>query len=230
MAYTNLFSTAKSGAGSTNVVTTDTVDSSGCDLIVVHLGTFTDPTAGGGVLSDSKGNTWTPLTKHGPGGGGGVYSIFYYCESPTVGSGHTFTWTPGATYPILSVKGFSGGTASSFLSENGATANAVSTLSTGSVTPSEDNCLVIAGLTIDVGTSITINGGFTATVLNAGSVEGGGIAHLIQTSAAAANPAWSWTTNSPASASIAVFKAATGGGGGGVFSPMMAILAAQGNL
>ncbi len=164
MAYAPLIATAKSSTGANNVVTTDAVDSTGCDLIVISVSVFNDPS--NNAPTDSKGNTWSPLAKHGP-GSTDVYNRLFYCESPIVGSGHTFSWDPqaspnsGGTYPCIQVQGFSGGTGTSFLSENGATANGVATLSTGSVTPSEDNCLVIAGLGIDVGTSITINGGFT---------------------------------------------------------------------
>src|SRR5207249_3237049 len=67
----------------------------------------------------------------------------WYVYAPTVGSGHTFTCSTGsATYPAITVAAFAGAASSPFDVENGnGTQN--TTASTGSITPTQDNDLII---------------------------------------------------------------------------------------
>lgn len=182
------------------------IDTTGATLLVAVCSGFIGSTPN---LTDSKSNTWTGLTIR---GGGSLVKI-YYVANPTVGTNHTFD--PSGTNPSCTVAAFSGVvTTSPFDQENGNTGSGGS-VSTGSVTPSEDNELVIAGVTFYPAGVVSINGGFTITdqvnyVL--GAEMGSGLAYLIQTSVAAANPAWSHSGFTDAAVAIATFKAAAATG------------------
>lgn len=208
MAYTPIFHIE--AGGTANGVTSGSADSTGSSDITINVAWY--PGSGDPTVSDSKGNTWTPLTAQ------NSSSIsknrLYYCHNPTVGSGHTFSANGTGTYPSIQVVGFSGGAASPFDVENGATANWVS-VQPGSVTPSEDNELVVTGLCHydNSAGAVTVNGGFTAHNMpySSGNYMGGGIAYLIQTSATAANPTWDVTSATYLATTIATFKAAAAG-------------------
>lgn len=219
------FTTTKVGISSG--VTTDAVDSSSVGangLIVVSVGFYNvlDPVP---VLTDSKVNSWSGLTVQ---NGNVIANRLFYCFNPIVGIGHTFTLAgSAATYPGISVAGWPGSVASPFDQQNGGAASTGSTQATGSVTPSEANELVIAGLGHDdnSGAAVSIGGGFTAinSASSPGNAVGSGLAYLIQTSAVAANPTWNITNSAPTgiAATIATFKAGAGGGGGGGVVPKM---------
>lgn len=199
-----------------NGTTSSAINTTGADLIVVVQ---SDYGAGGptGAPSDSKGNTWTALTRVTAGSAG---ARIYYCASPTVGAGHTFS-QGGSNYPSIHVSAWSGAHATPFDQETGAGSTSVTSKAPGSLTPSEGNCLVVAGLAYYINTgSATIDGGFAIDgqlTASSGNYVGGGTAHLIQNSAAASNPAWSFSSQD-AVAVQASFKSAGGGGGGGVFA------------
>lgn len=201
-------------------VTTASVDTTGANLIVLGLSAYANADM---TISDSKGNTWTALTRYEGSYLGSFFSRLYYCLSPTVGSGHTFSAANNGTlqYAVLSVQAFSGVDVYDS-AENGATdsAGSATALSTGSVTPSANGALVFAnvclrgvttGQTFSVTASLTIA---HQTSASSGNCVSGAIAYLIQGSAAAINPQWSWTNGDGAAVSVAVFKPTAGGGGG----------------
>lgn len=169
----------------------------------------------GATVSDSNGNTWTALTAISP-GGGDTFCRLWYCENPTVGSGHTVTIS--ISYGAVFMSAFSGGKAASFDVENGdfAVSSSITSQQTGSITPTENNELVIACMAVGATNSAHgVNGGFTlaASVNGTTGVQyGGGFAYLIQTTAAAANPTFSWTGNAGAAGRIASFKQGVAGG------------------
>jgi hypothetical protein len=185
-------------------------DTTGADFIIIEIGYDAGGTP---VVSDNKGNTnWQPLTSYLQ---GSVRGRFVYHFNAVSGTGHTFTFTGAAAYAGASIAWYSGGgTTDPF--DTGTDTGAGSTGTTAnqgaSQTPSQNDCLVVAGLGIDgIATTASINGGFTirASVDLAGSSHyGSAIADLIQTTAAAADPDWTIGVASPAVAMIAVFKAA----------------------
>ena len=61
------------------------LDTTGADLIVV-LEAYSN-NSGAGTLTDSKGNTWSQLTKQGTGGSGAT--VLWYARNAIVGPGHT---------------------------------------------------------------------------------------------------------------------------------------------
>jgi hypothetical protein len=98
--------TSKSAQGSNvTTVTTASVDTTGVDALIVHVAndgrTHTS-------VTDNKSNTYTAVT-----GTSNTTSTertaIYRCDNPTVGTGHTFTYTIGVLgFPSISAQGFSG--------------------------------------------------------------------------------------------------------------------------
>lgn len=184
--------------------TSASIDTTGATLLVVvnadfNFGALSTPT-------DSKSNTWTNRTTYGT---GGAKVRISYVENPTVGSGHTFSCGGGSNgIAVIALSGTK--TSSAYDVENGADG-----AQSGSVTPSEDNEILITGhcnaspATYSVDLSFTIQ---EQRAYNAGdNTMGFGLAYLIQTSAAAKNPTWSGGT--PGATNIATFKAAAAAAG-----------------
>jgi len=124
----------------------------------------------------------------------------YHIQNPSIGT-HVFTMAAVVnSYPCMA--GIVSGTrsTSSLLDQQ----NASATGTPGSVTPTSDNQVAITGVNLYTDTSATINGSFLipvgATVpwVSAQHV-GCSIAYLTQTSAAAANPVWTFTASSKTS-------------------------------
>lgn len=201
------------GSADTNNVTTGTLDTTGATLLVLVLSNYN---AVATTISDSKGNTWTALT--GFNQASNAHCRIYWSVPTSVGSGHTFTASSTAGYPSISVSAFSGPVRTSPADQqNGA--GGASALSVGSVTPTEDNELLVTGVCCwtsggGVGPS-SVDAGFTFSVsILMDAVPnhyGGGSAYKIQTTAAAVNPAWT-TTASVNAAVIATFRVARGSG------------------
>ncbi len=215
MAFSLITSVSAGGSDGGNSVTTVGVDTTGADFLVACVSRY----SGGGAapLTDSKSNTWTPLTDRIVGTAAGCR--LYYCASPTVGSGHTFSASGTGVYPSVAALAFSGANvASVFGAESaGGGGDGQTSVQPGSLTPSEDNALWVTGVISYNGNVQSIDGGFTAQELVAnvgGQHVSLGLAFLIQTSAAAANPTWSIDPGTPSAvtAAGAWFKAAAGGG------------------
>lgn len=207
MAWTKL-TEVSAGSSDGSTVTTGAIDTTGATfLIAVVSGFGTAPT-----LSDSKSNSWTALTERGL---GSAAEKLFYVVSGTVGSGHTFT--ANNNFPSVAVIAFSGSHASPFDAETGAGGSS-STLQPGSITPAEDNELLVTGLSWNNANAASINGGFsiaTQVAIAGGQHLAVAIAYLIQTTAAAANPTWTVTSGNDLATGMAAFKAAAAGGGSG---------------
>lgn len=202
--------------------TTSAIDTSGASLLVVMIGVNIST----GSISDSKSNTWSALT-YAQNAGGVNSGKIYYVQNPTVGSGHTFTF--GGTAPSGEVLAFSGAKTSGVFDADHATSDisSSSVQDSAGVTPSEDNELVIAGVTLGGSAVSSINGGFAtpvAVAFQGGDHYGSGISYLIQTTAAAANPTWTLAGSAPATAHIACFKSS--GAGPAAVAPMLPLLGA----
>lgn len=203
--------------------TSSPVDTNGANFIVLAIGY-----AGAGstpTVSDSKGNTYTPLT---PATFSDSYCRFYFAENPTVGSGHTWTVTGANSYPSISMQAWANAlTASVFDQQNaGSTTPSYTATSVqpGSVTPGSNNQLIVTAVSnyADMSNvSRSINAGFTISgqVGNVPAISYPlALAYLVQTTAAAVNPTWSWSSSERANSVIATFKSS--GGGGGSSRPM----------
>ena len=189
MAYAfigNVEAQSPAGAGG---FTTGTLDTTGSSIIVAVLCNYTGVT--GLTFTDNKSNTYTALANKNAEANGTVR--IYYAVNPTVGSGHTFTiggTLPGASLCVMAFSGAN--TSSPFDQQNGA--NSLVTQS-GSITPTQDSELVVAGWGIGSVTSApTIDSGFATVTFKAdivGQCYGAAMSYKIQTTAAAVNPTWS---------------------------------------
>ncbi len=194
--------------------TTSAVDTSGNTLLVAAVVSYT--LVSDATISDSKSNTWTPLTKS---ASTTQYVKFFYVANPTVGTGHTFTVSGTGSFASIGVITFNGVTTSSpFDQQNGGTFNAGATsLATGSVTPGVSGEVLVAaiGLNASSGTP-TIDSSFVSPCTDYFNYSAGvnfavGLAYQIQTTATARNPTFSFTSSNPVAAAIATFKESTGG-------------------
>lgn len=218
-AYTLVVSTiAGNNTGGGDTVTTSTIDTSTADFIVLFVTTY----SGAPTVSDSKSNTWTPLTSYWANTNNAQLAKFYYCVAPTVGSGHTFTFSNNAapTQLSIAVLAFTGAKQTSpFDLEVGGGRFVFSTFQPGSTATTEANEIILSGFgTTDATTTPSIDdGSFTLAYakkhneLGVNS-SGLGLAYRITTSTVTVNP--TWTSGSGILAGTnAVFKAAAGGGG-----------------
>ncbi|MDR7331759.1 hypothetical protein [Roseateles asaccharophilus] len=134
-----LLSSVKSG--SSNGATTSAIDTTGAKLLIAAL------TYNNGVtptLTDSAGNTWTPLTATSD--GSTRSTRLYYCINPTVSAAHTFTYGPTSVLGALVVSAWSASGSVAFDKEVGGFASGASVTVAGaaaSVTPANNNSLLL---------------------------------------------------------------------------------------
>ncbi len=200
----------------TNTTTSPAIDTTGATLIVIAAEEDTGSGRTWTAPSDNKSNTFLPLTATTLAGSGNDVRL-YYCANPTVGSGHTFTnnmteFSTQGFFSCISVAAFSGVATTTPLDQETAhqTGGGPFSVQPGSVTPSEDNELIVTGAAIDTSKTYTINGGYT--ILDVGTATGNNtiwLAYLVQTSAAATNPTWTLSAQNSGgvAAAIATFKA-----------------------
>ncbi len=207
--------------------TTGDYDTTGATLIVVYVATAT-VSASAATVSDNKTAcaSWTALS-NATSTGGTAQGAFFYCKNPaSVGSAHKFTANSGS-YATISVAAYSGAdTSSPFDQENTGFMDLSAPCVPGSVTPGQNNELVITGFsTFSGGGTLSVSGNSVTLIvqLGSGSFEGNGIGHVIQTTATTVN-AISWTDSNGdtlAACNVATFKVAAAAGfhgpNGGVF-------------
>ena len=190
-----------------NTATTAGVDTTGASLLVAQISDFAGATAS--AISDSKSNTWTPLTA--VTAGSVSRSHLFYCANPTVGSGHTFTATGSSSFPSIQVQAWSPVQVFDQLVTNGQ-AGLPTENQVGSLTPPVHNCVFVSGLSFDdveVSANLTIDSGFTRSSFSnftSGQSLGGAMAYFEQGTAAAKNPLWNYATALNTAASMATFK------------------------
>lgn len=200
--------------------TTSGIDTSGATGLVVGIVYQQGSTP---TLSDSKGNTWTGLTAQTA--GGDCFTQLYYATNPTVGTGHTFTVAGTNVASSIGILALSGANTSTFYdgTENGAGSINAIAIQPGSITPSQNDCVAVTVMSnyIDTGAaSRSIDSGYTLhgqVGFSAGNYFPLACASLIQTTASATNPTWSWAGSQRVNTSIAAFRSS--GGGGGSSSP-----------
>jgi hypothetical protein len=207
-AYTPIELVDSVSAGSTdgNDVTTSAIDTSGANFLVLVLANYS--ASANTVISDSKGNTWSTLTAYDEAPNAKVQ--IYYVESPIVGAGHTFSGTGTTDFPAIAVAAFKNVKATgSFDQENGdASSGNFSSKQTGSVTPSFNNELLIAGNSTNFTDTVSINSGFTLVENVTFTVSehlGCAMAYKIQTALNAENPEFTYSGSSDSATCIATF-------------------------
>lgn len=201
--------------------TSSAVNTTGGDFLAVSVGF--DGAGTGLTLTDSKSNTWNLVAEYTANGRHGVR--IYYAIAPTVGSGHTFSFGSANSFCSIAYAAWSGGHATAPEdNHNGGGASGVTSQSSGSITPSENDCLVVSALMHGDPSTIGIGGGSLA-ILNTTDAQsfvrvGVSLACEVQTTATARTATWSSTASVLLAAEIVSFKAAAGGGGGGVVIPV----------
>ena len=180
--------------------TTSAIDTSGANCIII----FISRNNSSGTVSDSKGNTWTELSTFSA-GAGLPFVTAYYAINPTVGSGHTFTVSTATQFPNITAEAYSG--VDDYTSQETGTNTSASATSgqPGSITPAADGTLLYSGIAwgASPGTP-TVNSGFV--------IGNGSAGYLIQSTAAAVNPTWSWDNSVEYVINMIAFSAATAGG------------------
>lgn len=200
---------AIAGSGGTSSATTAGVNTSGANFLVVVAVDL----AGGSqsAISDSYGNTpYLQLTSQ----SATVRETISFYYSATVGAGHTFT-ASGGTVSAIAAAAFSGVLTTNPVDVQAGTNNSGSaTIQPGSITPTQNNELIISGIggyvvagsetySIDSGMTITDQQG-----LIGGASFGLALAYKVQTTAAAINPTWTVSSSAAGlSATNGSFKA-----------------------
>ncbi len=202
-----LISKVCTALGTDGGTTSPAIDTSGANLLIYSIQGFA--TIDTASVSDNKSNTFpTGLTEYGTGGSPGSHIRMMYLSSPTVGSGHTFTYAQGATFSSMCVEAWSNMATSSVFdsgTDNGSTTGG-STCQAGSITPSSGVRVIIASVgTTDV--SFAIDSSFTVDATapygGGGTPYGIGIASLLQVSGTTTNP--TWTAANSTGCNIAAF-------------------------
>lgn len=203
IALVNSVSAGSAGGG----VTTGSIDNTGANFLACAVGGSAGSSA---TVSDSSSNTWTPLTRLDI--SSSSVQLFYVANA-TVSNAQTFT-TTGLSFDSIICKSFSGVKTASPADQSNSNELGAGDVSvtTGSVTPTEDNELILTGIGFDSDVAnLGINSSFTGVTYVAfvgGQHYPVGMAYKIQTTAGADNPTWSWTNSTFAGAVITTFKAA----------------------
>lgn len=191
----------------TCTVTTSTINCTGATLLVASFTLFSASTAGTSI-SDSGANTWQRLTNNSNANANATIAYAYNKSGGalSVGASQTFTITSGNSYPGITFSCFSGTlTSSDPLDQSTSAAGNTS----GSITPGQNNEVVITAVGVNGSTGGMTVSGYSAvdSIDYSGAVnEGSATAYVVQTTAAATNPAWG-TNNATSVAFVASFKA-----------------------
>jgi hypothetical protein len=201
-------------ATSAAATTTGTLNTTGATGLVVTTSWYCGGGAASSIaLTDNQSNTYTLLGSRVDSAASGCLVVGYDVTTPTVSATHTFTATGvgGDAYAAVCIIAFAGGNTYDVRTGGQDTGATTSLNQLASVTPSANGALLVTSV-VTTGTAHMINssftGGFQANY-NVGVSQGGGCARLIQTTAAAVNPTWSWTTASTAAVDVSVFSAAS---------------------
>lgn len=189
-AFSFVSGTCTGGTGTSG--TTTTISSTGADLMVAAV-TFYEPSTAPSINFDTYGNTWVAETQWG--GAGNANTIFYHVYSPTTGGAHAVGFTGG--FGSACIAAFSGSTSSALDQQNGNGSASSTTITTGSVTPTQANELVLTSFGTFTAGPYTTPSGFTlisSAAYASGVSCGVAIAYQIQTSATADNPTWTAPT------------------------------------
>lgn len=205
MAWVLITSGVVAGSGSGATIS-PSFNGTGADLIVL-VGAAIVGTSG--WAADSSSNVYSYATAQ---AANVPQCQIAYVHNPTVTTSMTVEIiSADQHFSPLAYYVFSGSIASGavFDVENGS-----STTQPGSITPSQNNSLLIAGIGDENSGGDSVNSGFTGLVqtpLVGGTSYGMAAAYLVQVTAAAINPTWT-STGGLASNVIAAFKPAAGGG------------------
>lgn len=201
-------------------VTTTAINSTGANLITVVVFGFTGTNPIGNVTDNKSNGNATALTPYLLSSDNRFELNIFYWQAPTVGTGHQFTVGAASTFCTISVAAWSGAASSGVFdvqsagNDNHITGTPQDIVG-GSVTPNQDNSLIIYGNGFASGNSTATGVDSSFTILDqlpisGGNAQGGSLSYLIQTSAAAVNPDLSLAADGAGSGLNAVFKPSAG--------------------
>ena len=203
------------GTSIVNASTSGNINTTGANFIVATLSNFAGNSSQ--AFSDSKGNTWSSVANC---NGGNAYAGIRYSLNPSVGSSHNFTTNNGGGYAgVAYIRSYSGVATASALDGSSCTCTGSSSGASGSITPANSNALLISGSSANANYSSGPDSGFTNRGANNANLladMGGGIGDLIETTATAKNPSWTWSAGT-----VCTNVAA--------FDPVVAVLSAPGH-
>lgn len=190
-----------------NGYTATGIDTTGANLLIW---TTADNGGAAPTLTDTYNNTWVLIQRYVP---IAVATSMYYCLSAVVGSSHTFTCNKATGANSGQIRAYSGVKTTGALDQSNANlAFGTTTIQPGSITPSENDELIITAYEFDNDSALpTINSGFgniVGDIGSGGTYLGSVSADLIQGTAAAINPTWTRTSSNNNYAIISSFRAA----------------------
>jgi hypothetical protein len=159
------------------------------------------------TLTNNHGDTIIEGTEQSTVGGARVRLCWII--NPTSDANYTVTATgAGSNYPSICAESRGGGNVAPFDQQNGAQINNTFG-SPGSVTPTENNELVVTVEGHSAAGSLSVDSGFGSLRQQdfvGGTSFGSAMASLVQTTAGAVNPVWTTTTSQISAAAIGTFK------------------------
>jgi hypothetical protein len=215
-ALITLISNAEAHATGTSTATTAAADITGAKLLTVVACIYSLSAASVTISSTSNASgAWTA-------GANFVTSnsniCIWHCPNPATSASETFSCNPnGGGYPTIFAAWWAGAKLSAPRDQvSGDWAASGTTLIVPSITPTENDELIVTGLSNNTTATATINAGFTIPSTggsqNSNSYETGYWAYRIQTTAAAISPTWTATSGiGPAAAAMQSFKMAAAG-------------------
>jgi len=196
--------------------TTSAVNTTGANICIWTVSDFGSNGTAGSV-ADLAGNIW-----YGPYlqcdttcGGGTENNRVYYAPNLITNASETFTWT-GTTFASSAIACFSGVAHSAPIGQftQAGAATSVSTLAAGSMTPVSANNLIVtswANGSATAGPTVSSPYTITNSHFNVSNTTAYGLAYDVQTTAAAINGTWSWTTGGVAAVNQVGFLPASVG-------------------
>lgn len=155
--------------------------------VAVSFGLGSTPTA---TLVDTAGNTWTRDKVQDVITGAAVHQWLYSTVVTTkIVNGNTLVFTPSASvnYPVMDARHFSQAPSKTLVVDQTATNTGTgTTASAGSLTPANDNELVIAAVEADV-TTYAATGGMTEMLNTSNTTKRAASQYIVQGTAAAIN-------------------------------------------
>jgi hypothetical protein len=197
-------------------ITTPAINTTGATLLVACIqgypGDYTTGSGTTGPITDSNGNTWNYLTNH-QSASGFIKGQIAYAYNPTVGSGHTFTFTFGSHTDAIDILAFANTltTSAVFDQQNGAASNSSASLSTGNITPSQANEIIVSchnmrGNTSPQGRAVSGSFAIVDALQATAAYAAIASAYYVDPATAAIAITWSQTAASEEAVSIASFE------------------------
>ena len=207
------------GTGTTASATSSAIDTTGANLLIAVVSGF-NAEIDESVFSDNKSNTFFVISHTIGTSSGKVFG----CFNPTVGTGHTVSYSKSSSYPQVGLYAFSGVDAPNFVFSRNDSATAASSVTVGSVEATKNNSLFFLSVTSgNPYTLSSVTGGFT-TLTNVGGIAasymGLHTAYKIQSAAGAENPTATMSGSMHLAATMSTFLESTSGGGGAVLHPL----------